>query len=121
MGNKWCKEKCMDVDGTCRKNCKMFCTPGCKCVGCSAKDPDADAAWCVTNCNNGLDSGLCNAECSTRCQSDCMCNACSDSSTWRQGKDTYKDCTWVAEKPSKRCSKKGDDGGMRFKAKKACA
>merc|ERR1712217_532393 len=50
--NKWCNERCM-AGATCRKRCDKFCTPGCKCVGCSAKDPDADAGWCVTHCNSG--------------------------------------------------------------------
>lgn len=83
------------------------------------------ASWCASygdeqfEQKDGSMQSACEAGCEA-CDGYCDNASCEDSSSWYYKKES-KDCAWVAEKPNKRCRKKGTlADGSKTRAKKAC-
>lgn len=101
-----CRESC----GTCfEEPCSNEDSPTWFMIG----QPEKDCAWVadayLSRCSRFSEDGVYAFEaCPYACRT-CGFSDCEDSSTWTVESDTSKDCDWVGEASSLRCSKHGAD------------
>ena len=121
---------CNGSEGT--ANCPTDCGSQCGDGVCNGSESTVD---CAADCGSHCGDGVCNgSEATTNCPGDCgtscgdgVCNGnetfdtcdldcepiCADDPTWGYTrKGDWKDCTEVAKKVDKNCSKVGDDGRL---------